>query len=337
MALDDATDAAGRAGIVGNAMRGHVGRISLAIAIVLAAVLLSYSVRGIDWAQAGRTIAGADPAPLLGAALFGTLALFMRAYRWRILLTAGGNVGVADAFWATAVGYFGNNFLPARGGEIVRTLMITSRSTLQTAFVLATALSERIADAIALVIISGAALSIMPAQPGWLAKAAWPFAVIGVCGAMGIAILPLLGSAGRRLIENAPVPHRWRPRMLMMLERGLSGIRTFHDVRRLSQFVALTFFIWYLDALGTVFAAGALGLQMPLPVALLVITGLSLGSALPSTPGYVGIYQFVAVTVLTPFGFSRTDAIAYILVVQALMYSLIGFWGALGMWRYRRG
>lgn len=85
------------------------------------------------------------------------------------------------------------------------------------------------------------------------------------------------------------------------------------------------------------FAAAALGLRMPITVAFLVITGLSLGSALPSTPGYVGIYQFVAVTVLTPFGFTRTDAIAYILVAQALMYALIGFWGALGLWRYRRG
>jgi hypothetical protein len=41
-----------------------------------------------------------------------------------------------------------------------------------------------------------------------------------------------------------------------------------------------------------------------------------LGSALPSTPGYVGIYQFAAVSALTPFGFSRADAIAYVLVAQ---------------------
>ena len=68
-------------------------------------------------------------------------------------------------------------------------------------------------------------------------------------------------------------------------------------------------------------------------LAFLLITGLSVGTALPSTPGYVGIYQFVAVTVLTPFGFSRTDAIAYILVAQALMYVVIGFWGSLGLFR----
>ena len=66
------------------------------------------------------------------------------------------------------------------------------------------------------------------------------------------------------------------------------------------------------------------------------MTGMGLGSALPSTPGYVGIYQFVAVTVLTPFGFSRTDAIAYILVAQALGYVVIGIWGSIGLLKYRR-
>jgi len=40
--------------------------------------------------------------------------------------------------------------------------------------------------------------------------------------------------------------------------------------------------------------------------------------------------------VLTPFGFSRTDAIAYILVAQAMMYVVIGFWGSWGLMRYRR-
>ena len=78
-------------------------------------------------------------------------------------------------------------------------------------------------------------------------------------------------------------------------------------------------------------AGAALGFTMPISAAFLLIAGLGLGSALPSTPGYVGIYQFVAVTVLEPFGFSRTDAIAYILVAQALRYVVIGFWGALGL------
>ena len=47
-----------------------------------------------------------------------------------------------------------------------------------------------------------------------------------------------------------------------------------------------------IDATGTVVCV--LGLVIPFPVAFLLNAGLGLGSALPSTPGYVGIYQFVA-------------------------------------------
>ena len=63
---------------------------------------------------------------------------------------------VADAFWATAAGYFGNNFLPARAGELVRMHMIARQGALQHAFVLATAVLERVADAIVLIGVSAA-------------------------------------------------------------------------------------------------------------------------------------------------------------------------------------
>ena len=120
------------------------------------------------------------------------------------------------------------------------------------------------------------------------------------------------------------------------MDHALRGMRAFHDLGRLSGFLVLTAVIWCLDAVGTAIVAGALGLSMPISAAFLLIAGLGLGSALPSTPGYIGIYQFVAVSVLAPFGFSRADAIAFILVAQAVSYVLVGFWGSLGITRYRR-
>jgi len=71
-----------------------------------------------------------------------------------ILLNAEGVVSIGSAFWATAAGYLGNNFLPARAGELVRTFMIASREGLANAYVLATAVSERVADAVALVTVA---------------------------------------------------------------------------------------------------------------------------------------------------------------------------------------
>jgi hypothetical protein len=67
--------------------------------------------------------------------------------------------------------------------------------------------------------------------------------------------------------------------------------------------------------------AHALGLTLSFPMAILLLTGLGLGSALPSTPGYVGIYQFVAVTVLGPLGIPKSGALAFILMMQAYGYA----------------
>ena len=299
-------------------------------------VLLYYSLRGIEWRQVGRIVARADAGLLALTGAIATATLFLRALRWRILLNAEGSVRMSAAFWATAAGLFGNNFLPARAGELIRTYIVSAQCGLTKSYVLATALSERIADAIVLAVISAVVLLTFPPPPGWLAGAAKPVAIVGLLGATAIAVLPLLGSVGRAVIDRAPVPGALKPRLLAAMEQGLRGLRGFHDARRLCGFLGLAIVIWFLDAAGTVIGGAALGLRITPPAAFLLIAGLSLGSALPSTPGYVGIYQFVAVSVLTPFGLSRADAIAFILVTQALGYVVIGFWGAIGLFRHRQ-
>src|SRR5690349_8756025 len=136
-------------------------RAVTAVAVALAAVLLYFSLRGIQWREVGRIIAGASPPPLALVLGIGSLTIFLRAVRWYVLL--GGLSRRADGqrhsprltipavFWATAAGYFGNNFLPARAGELLRTMLISARSGLDIPYVLATALSERVADAVVLV------------------------------------------------------------------------------------------------------------------------------------------------------------------------------------------
>lgn len=258
----------------------------------------------------------------------------LRAWRWRILLTAEAPVPFAATFWATAAGVFANNFLPARAGELVRTYMIGSHG-LAMPFVLATALAERIVDAVVLIVICAVVLLVLPSPPGWLADAATPFAMIGIIGAAAIAVLPFLGATGRAVIARLPLADAFKPKLADALEHALRGMRTFHDGPRVAAFITLALLIWCVDAAGTVVGGAALGLSISPAAAMLLIAGLSLASALPATPGYVGIYQFVAVSVLAPFGIARADAIAYILVAQACMYVVIALWGGIGLARYR--
>jgi len=310
--------------------------ISIGIALIITAVLLYISLRGIEWGQVWRTMSGAK-LPYLAVAFAATSGtLFLRAFRWRILLTAEGPIRMRTVFSATAAGYFGNNFLPARAGELVRTVMVSSRSGLNNAYVLATALSERVADAIALVAISSTILLTLPQPPGWLSNASRPVAILGLAAVLIIVVLPLLESLFQRILDRVPVPAALRTKLKAILEQVLRGIRTFHDVKRLLAFAGVTVVIWLADALMTVLTGWAMGLPITLPMAFLLLAGLGLGSAMPSAPGYIGVYQFVGVTVLTPFGIDRADAVAFVLVGEVLQYLMVGLWGALGIVQYRK-
>jgi uncharacterized membrane protein YbhN (UPF0104 family) len=164
-----------------------------------------------------------------------------------------------------------------------------------------------------------------------LSQAAKPFAIAGALGLVALAVLPYLERMFKALTKAVRLPANVESKLHHLIEHVLRGIKSFHNPSRLSGFLVLTGVIWFLDALTTIIGAKALSLNISFPNALLLIAGLGLGSALPSTPGYVGVWQFVAVNVLTPFGVTRTDAIAYILFYQALLYVVIGFWGVFAL------
>jgi hypothetical protein len=305
----------------------------LTLAGIFAAVLLYYSLRGIDWSKVWAILSHAELKYILMWLGIVTVSLILRALRWRVLLTSEGPVDVATAFWATSAGYFGNNFLPFRAGEVVRSLMISARTGMSKSFVLTTALSERIFDAITLVGVAAILLLTLPQKPGWFSHAATPFSVIGLGGVLAIILLPKLEPLWASLLRKVPIPAGITEKLIGIMEKVLAGIRALHDAKRLFIFLGFTIVIWSCDSVMTVVGMWALGMSISLPVAFLLITGLAMGSALPSTPGYVGIYQFVAVSVLVPFGFSRTDAIAYILLFQALQFATYAFWGMLALTR----
>jgi uncharacterized protein (TIRG00374 family) len=286
------------------------------LSLLLAGVFLYFSVRGADWGRVGRTIAGAQWSYLLAASALTVVSFFQRAVRWRILLNAGTWFSIPTVFWANMAGYLGNNFLPARAGEFIRTYLISRHSKLSKTYVLTTALGERLMDVIALVLWSSLVLLKVDPKPRWMQDLSKTMAVVAGLGAVVMMLLPHTGRLLETVIERLPLPEKLRARLLEFAEQILEGLRAFHDWGRFTGFVLLTVTIWMTDAFSVIAGAHALGLTVSFQVALLLLTGMGLGSALPSTPGYVGIYQFVAVTVLTPFGIVRDDALAYILVAQ---------------------
>ena len=305
------------------------------ISIALAAVLLYYALRGVEWGRVWTTIVQADRFWLAAACVLTSCAFFVRACRWRILLNADTYFPIGTVFNATMAGYLGNSFLPARAGEFVRTYIIASRSTLSKTYVLTTALSERMVDAITLVLASSVVLLGVNPKPDWLGGVSRTTAIVAGAGLLAIAVLPHTGDLYARVLRAIPMPAGLRDRLLEFASQILLGLRTFHSLGRLAGFALLTAVVWSIDCCTVMAGTHALGFGVSFPTALLVVTALGLGSALPSTPGYVGIYQFVTVSVLTPFGVSHDTALAYSFVSQAIGYVVVLALGLPALYRIK--
>jgi uncharacterized membrane protein YbhN (UPF0104 family) len=176
--------------------------------------------------------------------------------------------------------------------------------------VFTTALSERMTDAIVLVLASSVVLLGVNPKPSWLGDMSRTTAVVAGVGLLTIAIVPHTGNLVERLLLRIPMPAGLRTRLMELAGQILLGLRTFHSPTRLAGFGFFTALIWSVDCVTAMLGAYALGIELPFRVALLLLAGMGLGSALPSTPGYVGIYQFVTVSILTPFGVPHDDALA---------------------------
>ncbi len=308
-------------------------RWSLLVALALAALLLYLAVRGLNWRELWHTIRAARFGYLIPAVLIGQMSLVLRALRWRVLLKAEKDVSPVTVFWAMMAGYLGNNFLPARAGEVIRSVALGRKAGMSKSWVFATALTERLLDAVALVLFSLAAVFSLGRSSQWLVKAWKVMGVAGVAGIITLFAVPRFEGSLRRLLEHLPGPARLRERLLGILAQFLSGMRAFASPSRGLAFAGLTVLVWLADSIGTMIGAHAFGLSLNLPTAIMLLAGLGLSSAVPSTPGYVGVYQFVAVTVLVPLGFSRSGALAYITVSQGIGYVAFTVWGLLGLWR----
>ncbi|NDJ59845.1 MAG: flippase-like domain-containing protein [Chloroflexi bacterium] len=301
--------------------------------LALAALLLYLAFRGVDWGELLAIVQQGRLESLILAGLVMIVSYFLRSLRWRVLVNAEGGVPVAATFWGVWVGYMGNYFLPARAGEFLRSVMVARRVRLQFGFVLATTLTERIMDAGALVLIVLATISALPEIPAWLETGAQTMALLAVVGILGLMIAPHLEGLIRRILAWLPLPGRVGALLDDFTARFLLGIRALQNPGRAAIFLTMTVVVWGVDVVFAQQIAAAFGLALTVPQILLLIAALGLSSAAPSTPGYLGIYQFVSVAILTPFGYSEAQALVFIIALQAVTYILVVIFGLLGLWQ----
>ena len=96
--------------------------------VLISAFFLWLALRGQDLTQTARSLADAHYGYVLPALALYFTGVWVRALRWRVLLSPMGRFPVSSLFPVVVIGYMANDVLPARMGEVVRVYVFRSAS-----------------------------------------------------------------------------------------------------------------------------------------------------------------------------------------------------------------
>ena len=264
------------------------------------------AVAGVVWWASGQSAPrmprdGGEWIAALGAALLYGLATFVRGERWhRLLEDEGGTPSRADTHALNAVGYMGNNLLPARAGDAMRVLLMAPRAGASRRTVAGTLLAERLLDVGLLVVL---------------------FVIVGygLLGEVGADEVEYVLLAAAALAAGAALAYllvRRNERIMAFLSPIASatlGLRRAHHGLRL---LGLTMVVWALEAGVWMASAAAVGFGMTPVEGLYVVALASIFAMIPSGPAYAGTQDAAAIIAIKALGASSAQAVAYVVMLR---------------------
>lgn len=314
-------------------------RTWLPIAIALGA--LTWLVLTVDWAKVQQALVQADPWGLLLAEVFMLLAMLTKAQRWGMLFYPRTGLRLRNLLSALFIGYMANAILPARLGEVVRGVLIGETEQVSKVQALSTIVVEKVLDLLTILLILAAIAPFVP-LPGGLQGAGLTVAVVTTLGLLAL----LLAAAFLRdnlLRWGAGLQKRvellQRINLVGLLDTSLAGAVVLRQGRLLPGIIGLSAVTWALSAAASWAVLLALHVNVPWQAALLVLVTTNLVAAVPSTPGYIGVFHAAVVAALLVYNADPSQAAAAAVVTHIVAFGtfIVGGLICLYLGQYRLG
>lgn len=313
---------------------GPAPRRGRAVAVA-GTVISALAIAGVVWwalqqeAPDLPSTSGEILALVAAVALYFT-ACGVRAERWLLLMRHnGGHPLRRDMYALTAVGYMGNNVLPARAGDALRVVFLHPRVDTDRRTIIGTLLAERVLDVVVLatlfaVLAFGALQGIEVPEGG---RVALGLALVSGLGAGAAGVWWLLQRTGRATQLRAFVTP-----MLAALTR-LRG-------RHLVEALALSITVWTIELVVWWVTGIASGLDVGLLEAGFILALSSMIVLIPSGPGYAGTLDVAIILATRALGRSASAGLSYLLLLRFVIMVPItaaGFVALLVRYGGRRG
>ncbi|MEE9208020.1 MAG: lysylphosphatidylglycerol synthase transmembrane domain-containing protein [Gemmatimonadota bacterium] len=296
-------------------------RVVTVVGAGLTVALLWWTLRDVSASEVLAEISTAEPLLLLAAVAVATFSFVLRALRWHVLLLPRfDQTSFGSRFGATCVGFMANNLLPARIGEFARAATLTRAERVPLAASLASLVVERIFDGVILAVMLFGTM-VLPGFPGISESGAAVQRTATVAAALfgagmlvlwamvhqpGPALKAFEHSVGRLL------PTHLTDRAISALASFIEGLGALHRPGVFLAALGWTVAVWICLASSLWLGLLAFGIDGPgLAGSMFLQAVIAFAVALPSTPGFFGLFEAAARVGLTVYGVSATQIVSF--------------------------
>jgi uncharacterized protein (TIRG00374 family) len=319
--------------------------ISLIVGGVISALTLYLAFRNVPADQLLSYLGTINYWVIVPMVFIVVLTFILRALRWKIILKGVCEVSFWQSFHPTMIGFMMNCVLPGRVGELARPLLLKRDRGVPVTTGLSTIAAERTFDLISLVAMFILFFSTVSGNikmegtylgvhlDGEILKSIVTGMIrLGIVLVGFIALLTIDRSRNliKQIIDRIG---RWLTRVMPGLKRPIDrlfnlaqsiidniavGLSLVRNPVQLAYCAGLTAAIWALTAVSyRVFAWGCPGIHLSLSEFTTVMVIICFVIALPSVPGFWGLWEAGGVFALSIFGVAEKDALGFILVNHA--------------------
>lgn len=285
----------------------------------------------------------ARPLPFVTAVALATLAFPLRTVRWRFILRLDGERLPFVPLWhATAIGFMANNLLPARAGEIARTVAAGKLTGVRYSSALASLAVERVMDGLTIIALLTVAVIVGGFSPGLtvggvdLVRGSTVLGLLFLSALLAALFLvhrPDLSLGLLNRILSPILPDRIATRVLDLLRGMVAGMDALKSPPRFAAVAFWSLVVWLTNGASFLVMFWAFDLPVGWNAALMLQGLIALGVAIPSSPGFFGPFEAASRAALAFYGVAASQAVPY-----AVAYHIGGFIPitVLGLWSLSR-
>lgn len=287
------------------------GLVTALVGVPIGLVFLWLALRDADFDAVWRTLQEAEAGAVgLAVAAFACVYAFQAA-RWRRIASTP-QVRLARFYEMTVSGLAVNNVLPGRIGDLLRARWLGLAARMPAGRAFGTVVLDRVCDLVVLVALLVIGIAAV-ATSEWLVRLA-AFGILVVAG-FGLVLLFSRAYIGKRERER-----RSRGVVRRLVRDAVEVLAEPLGRRRPAVWLALSLGAWVAWAVAAGLIARSLDIELSIADALFVTAVLNLGSAIPSSPGYVGTYEWLGVASLGLIGVPHEAALAFTILLHASWY-----------------